>query len=649
MNNKITTLGIFAHANAGKTTLTEQLLNKTNVISNVGRVDKGNTVTDFLEVEKSRGITVRASYVTFQLNDIKVQLIDTPGHVDFCAEVVRAINVLDVAILVISGVENVEVQTKAIWNMLQKRGIPTFFYINKLDRVGASYKVALESIKEILSDRATSFIGIDDKLNITSTNINDLLEKYAEIDEEALDYYFQNEDKDIDKTWFAKKTKELIKKCEIYPVLGGSALKDIGVNDFITFLQSFIPHKRLDDSHQSGDFSGYVYMVRIDGDHKETYIKVLNGELRNRMQIEHNGTNYKVTGLMKIIGNDKVACPIAHKGEIAVVHGLDIGIGEVIGEIDGGAADFFSLNPMFRVDISPCDPNEIDKFRKALSYMHAEDPILNMTYDKKNRQFQIDLMGELQGESIIALLEEKFGVKADVSQPKIIYKETPVKEGYGESSYTYVSYVAVRVIPQEKGSGVSVCSMISESVLHKRYLNQVLRLIHKYLEVGLYGWELTDIRVEIVDAAWDSVGSKQMHYNIAAPIALARAIKDAGTKFLEPNMEYTITLNRKYFDKVMTILIHFKHTASDISTLENGRIKIVGDAYISEIDVISKNLKRLTSGDATLEYYKKGYTYAIDDTIHRNKSLSQYNPYDTTTFVTDIGGSSFILDKGIKL
>jgi ribosomal protection tetracycline resistance protein len=190
--------------------------------------------------------------------------------------------------------------------------------------------------------------------------------------------------------------------------------------------------------------------------------------------------------------------------------------------------------------------------------------------------------------------------------------------------------------------------MISESVLHKRYQSQVIRLIQKYLQVGKYGWELTDIRVELVDAAWDSVGSKQLHFNIATPIALARAITDAGTRLLEPIMEYVITLNKDYFDKVMTILIHFTNASSDISTLDNGRLKIVGDAYISEIDVISKNLKRVTSGDATLEYYQKGYTYAIDDTMHKNRISSQFNPYDISTFVKDMGGSTFILDKRIK-
>lgn len=648
-NNKITTLGIFAHANAGKTTLTEQILKKTNVISEVGRVDKGNTVTDFLEVEKNRGITIRASYVTFNIGDINVQLIDTPGHVDFCAEVIRAINVLDVAILVISGVENVEVQTKVIWNMLRKRRIPTFFYINKLDRVGASYKTALDSIREILTNRVVTFVDIDDELNISSIKEDKLIELYADINDDALEYYLGNVDGNYDDTWYQNKTNELIEKCKIYPVLGGSALKDIGVNNFLRFLESYIPYKSIEVTDKSYNFSGYVYMVRVNNNHKETYIKILNGVLRNRMQISHKGTTYKITNLFKIEGNNKVACRVAQRGEIAVVHGLDIAIGEIIGESYTINNNFFSINPMFRVNISPSNPQDIDRFRKAIAYMYSEDPLLNMKYNKSNRKYQIDLMGELQGESTLALLEEKYEVKACLSQPQIIYKETSISTGHGAASYTYVSYVSIRVVPQKKGSGISVHSVISESVLHKRYLSQVLRLIHKYLEYGLYGWELTDILVEVIDAKWDSVGSKQLDFNIATPIALARAIKDAGTKLLEPIMEYTITLNKQYFDKLMTILIHFKNTTSEISAVDNKRIKVVGDAYISEIDILSKNLKRLTSGDATLEYYQKGYSYAIDEVIHSNELVSQYNPYNEQQFVVNMGGSSLILDKGIKL
>lgn len=167
-SKKIVTLGIFAHANAGKTTLTENILFKYGIIKTLGRVDSGNTVTDSLLIEKQRGITIRTSYVSFTNGDKTIQLLDTPGHIDFSSEVVRAINVLDVAILVISGVEGIEAQTKVIWDMLNKREIPTFIFINKLDRMGTSYEGTLDKIRLLLTERAVSFVDIklDGKISV---------------------------------------------------------------------------------------------------------------------------------------------------------------------------------------------------------------------------------------------------------------------------------------------------------------------------------------------------------------------------------------------------------------------------------------------------------------------------------------------------
>ena len=228
MNNDIMTLGVFAHANAGKTTITEQLLVHTKVKKQTGRVDHGNTTTDNMKIEQSRGISVRASLVTIPLQNKTIQLIDTPGHVDFSAEVERAINVLDGAILVISGVEGIEPQTQVIWNMLKEKQIPTVIFINKMDRMGADYKRPLNEIHTKLDSRILPKIIVEkddtskDGLSYIEPSQEDVKEKLANIDSEIMEKYINDEA--IDKDLIERKIRELSMKGELFCVYGGSAL-----------------------------------------------------------------------------------------------------------------------------------------------------------------------------------------------------------------------------------------------------------------------------------------------------------------------------------------------------------------------------------------------------------------------------------------
>lgn len=286
MENKIV-LGIFAHANAGKTTITENLLYKTNNIKKIGRVDTGDTVTDSLKIERDRGITVRDSVVSFDIGEKTVQLIDTPGHVDFSAEVERAINVLDAAILVLSGVEGVEAQTYAIWNALKSKNIPTIFFINKIDREGADFNRVVKEIKEKLGIEVVPLQNVEriDKGNIDIT---------SNTTENMLDFLTFNEDQKIkeiidkylleDEICSQKEIKEQIyrlsKKGEIYPVIGGSALKNIGIDELLECIDKCLPNEI--EKNNSDDFSAYIYNVRVENGVKQLYIKVESGQVNNR-------------------------------------------------------------------------------------------------------------------------------------------------------------------------------------------------------------------------------------------------------------------------------------------------------------------------------------------------------------------------------
>ncbi len=295
MENKIATIGIFAHANAGKTTITEHLLYHTGVIKDIGRVDSGSTVTDNLSIEKERGISVRDTLVSFELDGKKIQLIDTPGHIDFSSEVERAISVLDAAILVISGVDGLEAQTFTIWRALKEKNIPIIIFINKMDRLGANYKKVIEELHEFLNVPTLTLTQVsqDDKGTLIVNNTSEIerMEEVALIDDEMLEMYV-NQEKFNEKKLY-EKIAELIKSGKLFPIIGGSALIDIGINDLIYCLNNFIPYTTRD---KELPLSGFVYAIRIEENEKNAYIKILDTDEGSRFIGEFAiGTNPNIT------------------------------------------------------------------------------------------------------------------------------------------------------------------------------------------------------------------------------------------------------------------------------------------------------------------------------------------------------------------
>ncbi|MFA7064923.1 MAG: GTP-binding protein, partial [Bacilli bacterium] len=278
-NNKIVlTLGIFAHANAGKTTITEHLLYHTGVIKSLGRVDAGNTVTDNLKAEKKRGITIRDTLVSFEFSGKTIQLIDTPGHIDFSAEVERAINVLDGAILVVSGVEGLEAQTFTIWRALQKKKIPVIIFINKMDRKGANYKRVLGELHKFLNIPTLTLIHVyqdnDGSLKIIPSSLEDLIEEASIVDNEILEHYINN--KEVNNKFIEDRIIKLTKDCKLFPVIGGSALKDIGIEDLIECIGRYIP---ISIKNIDIPLSAFVYTIRVDETGKNAYVKILSGSI----------------------------------------------------------------------------------------------------------------------------------------------------------------------------------------------------------------------------------------------------------------------------------------------------------------------------------------------------------------------------------
>lgn len=641
---KYCTIGVFAHANAGKTTVTENILRDTGVINSVGRVDSGNTITDNMGVERERGITIKSSYVTFKINDTTFQLLDTPGHVDFSAEVVRAMSVLDAAIFVISGVEGIEAQTTVIWNMLQEMNVPTIIFINKLDRMGADYNRVLGELKDSFSNRIVTIQNITHNhgLHISPCSSMEILEQLAEFDDFSLEKYLSNEK--VTDSWIDQRIAELYKNQSIYCVLGGSALSELGVAELIQAVHKYIPTFIITEN---SEFSAETYMVKRNDGVKETFVKILSGKLVNRDVISVYEESQKVKTLTGIEGNKRIALDNAEEGQLVILTGIDCVAGDLLGNTSGQTHKSMSVSPMFTAILSIDGEEEKIRLWNAAKELNEEDSFLNVRLNSDTNNIQIDLMGKLQGETIVQILEERYNIHATLSEPTIIYKEAPISTAIGKAGYTKTSNVAIKIEPSERGSGVIFHSLLATDYLFTKYQKQVERLIHQYIKFGNYGWELTDIEISLIGGKCDNVGSDPLDYSIATPIALARAISEAGTKLLEPVVAYTLTLPSNYYSEVIGRLMGMRKGYDDITETNDGRHIITGKAFLSEILVFVDNIREVTGGRGVVNYVHIGYDDAIIEEPVSNPITSD-SPHNEIKFVLSMNGAIENLDKGLE-
>ncbi len=649
MNDKeIMTLGVFAHANAGKTTITENLLYDTHVINEIGRVDSGNTVTDSMKVEKERGITVRSSLVSFDAEGKKVQLIDTPGHVDFSAEVERAINVLDGAVLAISGVEGVEAQTYTIWNALKEKKVPTIFFINKMDRVGADYERTINEIKEKLQVPIVSLQKIetnDDKIIIKDLTNEQIVEQLTSIDDDNVDDLIEkylNDPNSLSTEEINQRIEELSISGKINIAIGGSALKSIGTNELVHYISKYLPstQRKIED-----EFSAYVYTVRVeDNGQKNLYVKVLTGEIspRDTIKMDDEDNEAKIKNTFISDGKEIVNTDYLKSGDIGIITGIDAKCGQLLGSQKEKNKYVSFVKPLINMEIDAKEKNQVIKLVEALKVLNDEDPYLNVRYSKNTRKIYMSLMGEVQAQVIEEMLKDRFSIDATISKPVIIHKEKPIKKGVGEAYYTRVSGLKLEIEPLPEGSGFHYKSDLSTDYLHKKYQRQTERLVNKYSKQGLYGWEVTDAEVRLVDGRFDSMGSEPKHFNIAVPLAFMRALKDSGVELLEPISSYSIIVPKENLNNVIQLLSK-KESSFEIDETMEHNVKITGEAPLDLMSNFPVELNKLTSGRGI-------YSQNVEKYMHSREQDKECpyigpDPRNEVPFViSDMGASLDYLD-----
>jgi ribosomal protection tetracycline resistance protein len=597
-------LGIVAHVDAGKTTLTERLLHAAGVIDEVGSVDKGTTQTDFLPLEQQRGITIRAAVVSFELDDLTVNLIDTPGHPDFIAEVERSLSVLDGAVLVVSGVEGVQPQTRVLMRALRRLRIPTLLFVNKLDRAGADFDRVVRDIAERLTPEVV-VPGND-------------VEVLADHDDELLVAYVDGRvSAERARTALRAQTRDAL----VYPVFGGSAIKGDGVDALGLALGELLPSGRGD---ADAPVSATVFKIERGAEgEKVAYVRMFAGTLRARDVVRGE----KVTALAVFDRGGAVRRSEVSARQIAKVWGLrDIQVGDTIGEPPPRTPRREFAPPTLQSVVVPADDDDAHPLRIALAQLAEQDPLINVR-DEAGRELTVSLYGEVQKEVIEATLAQDFGIAAVFRETTPICVERPAATGdavevlHAETN-RYNATIGLRVAPAPDDSGIEFRLDVATRDLplyvygaRDAFGEQMERYVRDALREGLAGWPVVDCVVTMTRCAYSVADgppslrgptSTAADFRKLTPLVLAQALERAGTVVCEPVVRLTLEVPTRSVGVVLPALARLG-AAVDLP-VPHGELTTV-DALlpVTRADELQRQLPGLTGGEGVAETVFAGY------------------------------------------
>lgn len=612
-------IGIVAHVDAGKTSLTERILYEMNVIKEIGRVDSGNTQTDSMELERQRGITIKASVVSFFINDLKVNVIDTPGHADFIAEVERSFRVLDGAILVISAVEGVQAQTKILMRTLQKLNIPTILFVNKIDRSGANTEKVVKQIKEILSNEVFPFYSVENEGTkeariIDYKSYDDCMELLAPYNESLLASYVNNEI--IPDAFLRKELEKQIHQANVYPIFFGSAMTGIGVTKLLENISSLI---LANTSAEDETLSGVVFKIeREPSGEKIAYVRVFSGSLHVRKFVDIQRSKSlphkeKIKKMCMFHNGDAVQTSTVHNGEFCKVWGLsDIKIGDIIGERTDYIKDIHFAEPQMEAAIDVVAKERIHDLYAALMELCEEDPLIKVWKDNVHNELYIRLFGEVQKEVIETTLYEKYRLQVTFSNTRVVCIEKPIDLGnsvevMGEKENPFYATIGFKVERGVLNSGITYNLGVELGSLPLAFHKAIEDTLFQTLKQGLYGWEVTDIIVTLTHTGYASPVTTASDFRNLTPLVLMDALKQAGTYVYEPLNEFELTVPEHAISTAMYKLAAIPATFAE-PILHNDSYHLTGSLPIAKTENFKRMLHSFTEGEGIFTTKPGGFT-----------------------------------------
>ena len=658
-------IGILAHVDAGKTTLTEQMLYLMGAVRRPGSVDEGTAATDSLSVERERGISVRTSTASGIWNGVTVNLIDTPGHVDFAGEVERSLAALDFAVLVVSAVEGVRAHTENILRALDRARLPRLIFLNKIDRAGADPRGVTADLGRV-TDQILLPLCRAENLGFDAASVSLLegrefdsavTEALAEIDDEAADLFLSDEALPHEKA--EGMLREAVSSCRVTPVLMGAAKFGTGVKELLGFMTAYLPTA---ERRASESLSGIIFKIEHDRQMgKISHIRLFGGKIENRDEVtlvkpadprrqnpdgeeddavaleEAPPVSEKVTQIRKFTGGRYADAGSVEGGDIAALCGLPSAkAGQFVGSLELSEA-YRLTTPFLRVRVTPADGDaeKVPPLAAALAELTEEEPYIDAKWENGQREITISTTGRIQLEVLDSLLRERYGMAASFSPPTVIYKETPAREGFAYADYTMPkpcwAVVQFKFEPMPRGYGVSYHGKLPSNQCFYRYQTHIRTSFYSCLEQGLYGWEVTDFRCTLVGGQHHTIHTHPLDFFVCTPMAFMNGLKDLGSTILEPLLKMRITADSSLSGKITGEIMRMQG--------EYDAPLFFGDTAVIEAVVpvatsmdFPVKLASWSSGRATLAPSFYGYRECRDGLEHVNPRRG-VNPLDRSKWI----------------
>ena len=669
-------IGIMAHIDAGKTTTTERILYYTGRSHRMGEVHDGNAVMDWMEQEQERGITITSAATTCQWQDHTINIIDTPGHVDFTVEVERCLRVLDGAIAIFCAVGGVEPQSETVWRQADHYKIPRIAYINKMDRLGANFSRCVEMLAERLGanplplqlpvGKEETFRGIIDLVQEKMMRFDEdtkgsrieyepvpdefkqesaaarmaLIEKLADFDDWVMEKFLNEQPVTVDEINRAIRTATL--NLDVVPVLCGSSFKNKGVQPLLDAVVAYLPSPVDVPSVQGVNADGATETRRASDDESLSalvfkltsdpfvdilaYVRVYSGVMKVGDRVYNPGKKKKekIGRIVKMHANKREEVGELRAGDIGAVVGLRFSItGDSLCE----SGETFTLDtmdfpePVISVAIEPKGKADEEKLRDSLAKIALEDPSFSVSIDPDSGQTLISAMGELHLEIIVDRLVREFKVGANIGKPQVAYKETVTGQGRAEGKFEHPTtagksqygHVWLQIEPLERGEGFRFESTIAEDVIPPAIVPAIEKAVHDSLDAGtLIGFPIVDLKVTLVDGSYRDEDSTEQAFGVAAAMAFRKAVSEAGPVLLEPVMDVEITLPEAYLGEVISDLTAKRAKIHGMDSRDGGLQVVKAQVPLAEMFGYSTVLRSGTQGRANFTMQFAAYDRVPD-------------------------------------
>lgn len=611
-------MGILAHVDAGKTTLSEGMLYLSGTVRKLGRVDHKDAFLDTYSLERDRGITIFSKQAVFSLGNRRINLLDTPGHVDFSAEMERTLQVLDYAVLVISGADGVQGHTETLWKLLKLYEIPTFIFINKMDQPGTDRESLLTELKERLDEGCIVF---GKGKNVES------LEEIAMTDEAVLDYFMEHE------TVRNEDICRLIRERKIFPCYFGSALKLDGVQELLAGFEEYM--KPFDGKKE---FGARVFKIsRDDKGERLTFLKVTGGKLVVKMPINKEE---KINQIRIYSGAKYEAVNEVEAGGVCAVTGLSSSyIGQGLGVEKGTAAPF--LEPVLTYQMILPEGADTTKVLRELKQLEEEEPLLNIVWNPALEEIHVQLMGEVQTEILKTMIAERFHLDVEFGTGKIVYKETIKSPVVGVGHYEPLRHYAevhLKMEPLEAGSGLIFDTDCSEDVLDRNWQRLILTHLQEREHPGvLTGAPITDMKITIVAGRAHLKHTEGGDFRQATYRAVRQGLKSAESVLLEPWYSFVLEVPSEQVGRAMSDIGQMNGSFEGPEAEDKqGMVRLTGTAPASEMRDYQREVWAYTKGRGRITLTLKGY-----EPCHNAEEVTEEIGYDSERDVDNPTGSVF--------